>query len=104
MRGRWIDDWDPEDEAFWETTGKRIARKNLAFSIFAEHLGFCDLGAVDDRRHQPGQRRDRALGLRAVLAHRGPEPDRRVAADPVHVRRARASAGGRGPHSAPGCC
>src|SRR5215212_8281240 len=39
-RGRWIDRWEPEDEAFWETTGKRIARKNLAFSIFAEHLGF----------------------------------------------------------------
>jgi NNP family nitrate/nitrite transporter-like MFS transporter len=39
-RGRWIDDWDPEDETFWETRGKRIARKNLAFSIFAEHLGF----------------------------------------------------------------
>ncbi len=29
-RGRWIDDWEPEDEAFWESTGKRIARKNLA--------------------------------------------------------------------------
>jgi NNP family nitrate/nitrite transporter-like MFS transporter len=39
-RGRWIDDWDPEDEAFWESTGKQIAKKNLAFSIFAEHLGF----------------------------------------------------------------
>ncbi|MDQ4133518.1 MAG: MFS transporter, partial [Actinomycetota bacterium] len=39
-RGRWIDDWRPEDETFWETTGKKIARKNLAFSIFAEHLGF----------------------------------------------------------------
>ncbi|MDQ1686692.1 MAG: transporter, family, nitrate/nitrite transporter, partial [Frankiaceae bacterium] len=39
-RGRWIDDWDPEDETFWQTTGRRIARKNLAFSIFAEHLGF----------------------------------------------------------------
>ncbi len=39
-RGRWITDWDPEDEAFWESTGKPIARKNLAFSIFAEHLGF----------------------------------------------------------------
>jgi len=39
-RGRWIDDWDPEDEQFWETTGKRVARKNLAFSIFAEHFGF----------------------------------------------------------------
>jgi MFS transporter, NNP family, nitrate/nitrite transporter len=39
-RGRWIDHWEPENEAFWESTGKRIARKNLAFSIFAEHLGF----------------------------------------------------------------
>ncbi len=39
-RGRWIEDWEPENEAFWETTGKRIARKNLIFSIFAENLGF----------------------------------------------------------------
>jgi NNP family nitrate/nitrite transporter-like MFS transporter len=39
-RGRWIDDWNPEDEAFWRARGRRIARKNLGFSIFAEHLGF----------------------------------------------------------------
>jgi NNP family nitrate/nitrite transporter-like MFS transporter len=39
-RGRWIEQWDPEDERFWESTGKRIARKNLALSIFAEHFGF----------------------------------------------------------------
>ncbi|GAA4531950.1 NarK family nitrate/nitrite MFS transporter [Mycobacterium paraffinicum] len=40
-RGRhWIDDWRPEDPAFWETTGKPIARRNLIFSIFAEHVGF----------------------------------------------------------------
>ncbi len=39
-RGRWIDDWNPDDEQFWERTGRRIARKNLVFSIFAEHLGF----------------------------------------------------------------
>jgi len=39
-RGRWIDHWEPEDQRFWETTGRSIARKNLAFSIFAEHLGF----------------------------------------------------------------
>jgi NNP family nitrate/nitrite transporter-like MFS transporter len=38
--GRWIDDWNPDDERFWETTGKKIARKNLVFSIFAEHIGF----------------------------------------------------------------
>jgi MFS transporter, NNP family, nitrate/nitrite transporter len=39
-RGRWIDHWDPEDERFWETAGRRIARRNLALSIFTEHLGF----------------------------------------------------------------
>jgi NNP family nitrate/nitrite transporter-like MFS transporter len=39
-RGRWIDDWDPEDETFWETRGKKIAKKNLVLSIFAENLGF----------------------------------------------------------------
>ena len=39
-RGRWIDEWDPEDERFWEATGRRIARRNLAFSVFAEHFGF----------------------------------------------------------------
>ena len=37
---RWIDDWRPEEPEFWETTGRRVARRNLAWSIFAEHLGF----------------------------------------------------------------
>lgn len=36
----WIDDWRPEDPTFWQTTGKPIARRNLIFSIFAEHIGF----------------------------------------------------------------
>ncbi len=39
-RQTWIDDWRPEDEQFWESTGKRIAWRNLWFSIFAEHIGF----------------------------------------------------------------
>jgi NNP family nitrate/nitrite transporter-like MFS transporter len=39
-KGRWIDHWEPENEQFWQTTGRTIARKNLIFSIFAEHLGF----------------------------------------------------------------
>ncbi|MGH2918082.1 MAG: MFS transporter [Solirubrobacteraceae bacterium] len=39
-RGRWIDDWDPEDEQFWESGGKKVAKKNLIISIFAENLGF----------------------------------------------------------------
>jgi MFS transporter, NNP family, nitrate/nitrite transporter len=38
--GRWIDHWDPEDPVFWEKTGKRIARRNLWVSVFAEHIGF----------------------------------------------------------------
>ncbi|MGW4898657.1 nitrate/nitrite transporter [Kitasatospora sp. NPDC004240] len=38
--GRWIQDWQPEDEAFWERTGRRIANRNLWFSVFSEHIGF----------------------------------------------------------------
>jgi NNP family nitrate/nitrite transporter-like MFS transporter len=36
----WISRWDPEDEKFWETKGKLIARRNLIWSIVTEHLGF----------------------------------------------------------------
>ena len=36
----WISKWNPEDEKFWEAKGKSIARRNLIWSIFAEHLGF----------------------------------------------------------------
>ncbi|WP_030610549.1 nitrate/nitrite transporter [Streptomyces achromogenes] len=39
-RGRWIERWDPEDEAFWNATGERIARRNLWFSVLSEHIGF----------------------------------------------------------------
>src|SRR3954454_24034158 len=38
--GHWIDEWHPEDPAFWEGGGKAVARRNLVWSIFAEHLGF----------------------------------------------------------------
>ncbi|HEU5456814.1 MAG TPA: MFS transporter, partial [Nocardioides sp.] len=38
--GRWIDDWRPEDPDQWANGGRRIARRNLVWSIFAEHLGF----------------------------------------------------------------
>ncbi|MFF0153674.1 nitrate/nitrite transporter [Micromonospora sp. NPDC005203] len=40
LRGHWIDDWRPEDPIFWERRGSRIARRNLIFSIFSEHIGF----------------------------------------------------------------
>ena len=39
LRG-WIEHWTPEDPDFWESVGRPVARRNLAFSIFAEHLGF----------------------------------------------------------------
>jgi NNP family nitrate/nitrite transporter-like MFS transporter len=38
--GSWISEWDPENQKFWESKGKYIARRNLIWSIFAEHLGF----------------------------------------------------------------
>ncbi len=36
----WIHDWRPEDPEFWDTIGRPIDRRNLVFSIFAEHIGF----------------------------------------------------------------
>ena len=36
----WISEWNPEDNEFWESQGKTIARRNLIWSIVAEHLGF----------------------------------------------------------------
>ena len=39
-RRRWIHDWRPDDEEFWAGGGARIARRNLIFSIFSEHIGF----------------------------------------------------------------
>ncbi|TDB78220.1 NarK/NasA family nitrate transporter [Actinomadura sp. KC216] len=40
LKGRWIDDWRPEDPEFWRARGARIARRNLVLSIFSEHIGF----------------------------------------------------------------
>ncbi|NNH69648.1 MFS transporter [Nocardia uniformis] len=39
-RGRWLDQWEPDNEEFWEKGGKQTAKKNLIFSVFAENLGF----------------------------------------------------------------
>ncbi|MBV8350579.1 MAG: MFS transporter, partial [Mycolicibacterium sp.] len=35
-----IDSWDPEDLDAWNNGGARIARRNLIWSIVAEHVGF----------------------------------------------------------------
>src|ERR1700689_2296358 len=36
----WISGWNPEDETFWKSQGKAIAKRNLIWSIVAEHIGF----------------------------------------------------------------
>ena len=40
VTGRWIDHWEPEDETFWQRTGRTIAQRNLVFSVLSEHIGF----------------------------------------------------------------
>jgi MFS transporter, NNP family, nitrate/nitrite transporter len=40
QKSNWISEWRPEDEAFWNAEGKTIARRNLIWSIVAEHIGF----------------------------------------------------------------
>jgi NNP family nitrate/nitrite transporter-like MFS transporter len=40
VESKWISEWDPEDQAFWANRGKKIARRNLIWSIVAENLGF----------------------------------------------------------------
>ncbi len=40
QRGHWIHHWQPDDPTFWNSVGKKVALKNLCFSIFAEHIGF----------------------------------------------------------------
>ncbi|MFI9546344.1 nitrate/nitrite transporter [Streptomyces sp. NPDC052016] len=37
---RWIEEWDPENETFWNEKGEKIARRNLLFSVLSEHIGF----------------------------------------------------------------
>ncbi|MGE2688783.1 nitrate/nitrite transporter [Mycolicibacterium pulveris] len=39
-RTRTIEHWDAEDVEAWESTNKHIAKRNLIWSIFAEHVGF----------------------------------------------------------------
>jgi MFS transporter, NNP family, nitrate/nitrite transporter len=39
-RGRWIDNWDAENPAFWNGVGRATAAVNLKWSVFCEFLGF----------------------------------------------------------------
>ena len=40
LSGKVLEDWRPEDPTFWEQTGRRIARRNLAISIPSLLLSF----------------------------------------------------------------
>jgi len=35
-----ITDWDPEDVVAWQAGNRNIARRNLIWSVAAEHIGF----------------------------------------------------------------
>jgi NNP family nitrate/nitrite transporter-like MFS transporter len=39
-RKRTIEHWDAEDVEAWDNGGKKIAKRNLIWSVFAEHVGF----------------------------------------------------------------
>ncbi|QBS39138.1 MFS transporter [Nocardia sp. CS682] len=39
-RNRDIENWDAEDVVAWEAGGKDVAKRNLIWSVFAEHVGF----------------------------------------------------------------
>ncbi|SPM33311.1 Nitrate/nitrite transporter NarK [Mycobacterium rhizamassiliense] len=39
-RSHVLSDWDPEDTVAWENGNNKIARRNLIWSVAAEHIGF----------------------------------------------------------------
>lgn len=39
FRSRTITDWNPEDIVAWEAGNKYVARRNLIWSVIAEHIG-----------------------------------------------------------------
>jgi NNP family nitrate/nitrite transporter-like MFS transporter len=40
LRSHLLTDWDPEDTAAWEAGNNKVARRNLIWSVAAEHIGF----------------------------------------------------------------
>ena len=40
LKPGWIEEWTPDDPAFWNGVGKKIAWKNLVISIPALHISF----------------------------------------------------------------
>src|SRR3974390_666966 len=81
--GRWISDWNPEDDKFWNAEGKAVARRNLVWSIVAAPL---DLADLEHRRHQAAAGRLPLHDRRALPARRAARPDRLAHALSLHVR------------------
>lgn len=84
--GRWIEQWEPEDETFWREKGERIARRNLLYSVLSEHIGFSiwSLWSVMVLFMGPQYGVDPA---KQVLPDRHRDLRRRADPDPVHLRR-----------------
>jgi len=40
LKPGWLEKWNPDDEAFWKSTGSKVAWKNLWVSVPALHLSF----------------------------------------------------------------
>ena len=85
-RDRNIEHWDAEDVEAWEAGGKQIAKRNLIWSIFAEHVGFSVWSIWSVMVLFMPQA---IYGIDAggqVLPGRGAHTGRRRDADPVHHR------------------
>ena len=46
FRSRTITDWNPEDIVAWEAGNKFVARRNLIWSVIAEHIGLSVLSLI----------------------------------------------------------
>ena len=52
-----IQDWRPEDPEFWQSTGRKIARRNLWISIPALFLAFAHVAGMERNHSKPTQYR-----------------------------------------------
>lgn len=53
----WLEKWDPEDDFFWNTTGKKIAKKTLIITTFSLILSFASwflMSSVATKLHSIG--------------------------------------------------
>src|SRR5260370_31880794 len=80
----WISEWKPEDETFWNSTGKVVARRNLIWSIVAAYRIF-GLADLEHRRNQVAAGRLSLHDRPAVSAGGAARIDRLPDAVSLHV-------------------